>query len=171
QGLQAMINDANVLSLTSDHPNAEPLYRARFYFDPNSISMASGDTHIILRGYSGSSTVVLRVEIGYSAGGYQVRAGLANDGSTFTDTTWVSLTDAPHVIELDWHAAAGAGANDGSLTLWVDGVERHKLVGIDNDTRRIDRVLLGALASVDAGTRGTYYFDAFESRRRSYIGP
>ena len=24
---------------------------------------------------------------------------------------------------------------------------------------------------IDAGTRGTYYFDAFESRRQTYIGP
>jgi hypothetical protein len=24
---------------------------------------------------------------------------------------------------------------------------------------------------VDAGTLGTYYFDAFESRRQNYIGP
>ena len=25
-------------------------------------------------------------------------------------------------------------------------------------------------AGIDAGTRGTYFFDAFESRRLSYIG-
>jgi len=30
---------------------------------------------------------------------------------------------------------------------------------------------LGALAGMDAGTSGTYYFDAFESRRQNYIGP
>jgi hypothetical protein len=30
---------------------------------------------------------------------------------------------------------------------------------------------LGAVAGIDAGTRGTYYFDAFESRRQNYIGP
>ncbi len=41
----------------------------------------------------------------------------------------------------------------------------------DNDTRRIDRVRLGAVAGIDTGTRGTYYFDAFESRRQTAIGP
>ena len=41
---------------------------------------------------------------------------------------------------------------------------------MDNDSRRIDSVQLGAVMSVDAGTRGTYYFDAFESRREGYIG-
>ena len=171
QGLQAVIDDNNAVSVTSDHPNAERRYRARFHFDPNSVSMASGNAHIILRGYSGSSTVALRVEFGFSSSGYQVRAGLVNDGSTWTETSWFTLTDAPHTIELDWRAAAAVGANDGGLTLWIDGVERQNLTGIDNDTRRIDRVLLGALASIDTGTRGTYYFDAFESRRQTYIGP
>jgi len=42
---------------------------------------------------------------------------------------------------------------------------------MDNDTRRIDRVRLGAITGIDAGTRGTYYFDAFMSRRQTYIGP
>ena len=170
-GLQAVINDTTVLSVTSDHPNAEPRYRLRFYFDPNSIAMADGDAHIILRGYHGSSTVALRVEFGFAASGYQIRVGLVDDGTGWTETSWVPLTDAPHAIELDWRAATGAGANNGGLTFWVDGAQAADLTGIDNDTRRIDRLLLGALAGLDAGTRGTYFFDAFDSRRQSYIGP
>ena len=43
-------------------PTLEPRYRARFYFDPNSIPMANGNTHYIFYGYSGASTVVLRIE-------------------------------------------------------------------------------------------------------------
>jgi hypothetical protein len=170
-GLQAVIDDANVLSVMSDHPAAEPRYRARFYFDPNAISMASGDIHVILRGYSGASLVVLRVEFGYTAAGYQIRVGVVNDGAVWTSTSWFPLTDAPHATELDWRAASGAGANDGGLTLWIDGLEGQNVAGIDNDSLRIDRVLLGALSSIDPGTRGIYYFDAFESRKQSYIGP
>ncbi len=170
-GLQAVINDNNALSVTSDHPNAEPRYRLRFYFDPNSIAMANGDSHIIVRGYGGGSTIVLRVEFGFSNGAYRIRAGLLNDGSTWTETNWVTVSDAPHAIELDWRAASGAGANSGGLTLWMDNALQADLAGIDNDTRRMERVMLGALASVDSGTRGTYYFDAFDSRRQNYIGP
>jgi hypothetical protein len=29
----------------------------------------------------------------------------------------------------------------------------------------------GTFSGIDAGTRGTYYFDAFESGRQTYIGP
>ena len=40
-----------------------------------------------------------------------------------------------------------AGANNGWLTLWIDGAQ------------------LGGLSGIDAGTSGTAYFDAFGSRR------
>jgi hypothetical protein len=166
-----VIDDANAIYVTDDNPNAEPRYRMRFYFDPNSLAMADGDAHILFRGYSGTTTIVVRVEFGYSAGGYQIRAALMSDAATWTESNWIPITDASHAIELDWRAATAAGANDGGLTLWIDGTQQVDLTGIDNDTWRIDRARLGALASLDAGTSGTYYFDVFESRRQTYIGP
>jgi hypothetical protein len=63
------------------------------------------------------------------------------------------------------------GANDGGLTLWIDGTQQANVTRIDNDTRRIESVRMGAVSGVDIGTRGTEYFDAFESRRQTYIGP
>jgi hypothetical protein len=81
------------------------------------------------------------------------------------------ITDSPHFIEMDWRAATSAGANNGGLTLWIDGIQQADLTSVDNDTRRIDRVRLGAIAGIDTRTRGTYYFDAFESRRQTPIGP
>ena len=171
RGMQALIDDANTIYVTDDTPNAEPRYRSRFYFDPNSIPMASGDAHFIFKGFVGTSTEVLRVEFRLSAGAYQLRAALLNDSSTWINSNWFTISDAPHTVELDWRAATGAGANNGGLTLWIDGVQQQDLTGVDNDTRRMDRARLGALAGIDAGTRGTYYFDAFESRRQNFIGP
>ena len=94
-----------------------------------------------------------------------------NDGSTWTNTNWFTISDSPHSIELDWRAATSAGANNGGLPLWIDGTQQVDMVGVDNDAQRIDRVRLGVLADIDAGTSGMYYFDAFESRRQTYIGP
>jgi len=170
-GLQAVINDKNSIYVTDWKPFAEARYRARFYFDPNSVSMTSGNAHYIFYGLTGSSTVIERVEFRFSSGSYQIRAALVNDGATWTSSNWFTITDAPHPIELDWRAATAAGANNGGLTLWIDGVQKANLTGVDNDTRRIDSVRLGAVAGLDSGTRGTYYFDAFESRRQTYIGP
>ena len=145
-------------------------YRARFYFDPNTITMANGNAHYIFYGYSGASTVVLRIELRYS-GGYQLRAALVNNSTTWTTSNWFTISDAPHYLEIDWRASTAAGANNGYLTFWIDGVQQANLTGVANDTRRIDRVRLGPVAGIDTGTRGTTYFDAFESRRSTYIGP
>ena len=166
-----VIDDNNFIYVTDDRPNAEPRYRVRFYFDPNSISMASGDTHFIFNGFEGTSTAVMRVDFRRYSGTYQIRARLLDDSSNWINTTWFTISDAPHVIELDWRAATAVGANDGGLTLWIDGVQKANLTAVDNDTLRIDRVRLGAVSGIDSGTRGTYYFDAFESRRQTYIGP
>jgi hypothetical protein len=171
QGLQAVIDDVNPIYITDDSPNAEQHYRARFYFDPNSIIMASTDAHFIFKGFMGTGADVLQVEFRNSAGVYQIRGKLLNDASAFVVTNWFNISDAPHAIEVDWRAASGVGANNGGLTLWIDGIQQTNLTGIDNDTWWVDRARLGALAGMDAGTSGTYYFDAFESRRQSYIGP
>jgi hypothetical protein len=170
RGMQALINDNNTIFVTDDTPNAEAVYNARFYFDPNSITMASGDNHFILYGYSGSK-VVLRVQFRFSSGVYQMRAGLQNNSSTWTDTSYVAINDAPHAIEVDWRAATGAGTNDGGLTFWIDGAQVSGMSGIANDTYKIDSVRLGAVNGIDTGTRGTEFFDAFESHRQTSVGP
>jgi hypothetical protein len=50
-----------------------------------------------------------------------------------------------------------------------NGVQKQSLTFIDNDTRTLTDVRLGA-QGIETGTRGTIYFDDFESRRFSYIG-
>jgi len=174
QGMQALIDDNNTIYVTDDSPNAETRYRARFYFDPNSIPMLSGEAHFIFKGFLGTSTSTeaFRVEFHQSSGAYQIRAALMlDDGTTWVNTNWFTISDAAHFIELDWRASSGVGANNGGLTLWIDGAQQADLTGADNDTWRVDRARLGALSGIDNGTRGTYYFDAFESRRQNYIGP
>jgi len=172
QGLQALIDDNNALVVIDESPAAETRYRMRFYFDPNSITMATGNAHWLFQGFSGSGNVqVLQLELRFQASGYEIRALMVNDAKGWTSTSWIPLSDASHAFELDWRASTAAGANNGGLTFWIDGVQQADLMGVDNDTRRIDSVRLGAAGSVDNGTRGTYFFDAFESRRSTYIGP
>lgn len=171
QGLQAVINDNFAIYVVDDAPTAESRYRVRFYFDPNTIAMAANDMHQIFSGRSAAGTVVLQIEFRFSGGAYQVRALILGDGASATSSGWFTISDAPHALEMDWRAATGAGANNGGLTFWIDGVQRANVTGIDNDTRRIDLIRLGAGSGIDTSTRGTYYFDAYEARRQSYIGP
>lgn len=171
KGMRAQIDDNNAIWVMDLSPEAERTYRVRFYFDPNSISMVEGDLHTIFAGIKYPGFQVLRVDLRRYLGNYQLRTLVRNDDQTWRNTRWVTISDAPHFIELFWQAALYPGANNGILTFWIDGVQEANLQNIDNDTRYIDRVRLGAVAGVDDGTRGTYYFDAFESRRQTYIGP
>jgi len=171
RGLRAVIDDLNSVYVRDDSPNAEPRYRARFHFDPNSIAMASGNTHFIFKGFMGTTQEVVQMEFRLSSSVYQVRASLLNDASVWTYTNWFALSDAAHSIEFDWRASTSRGANNGGLGVWIDGAQQIDMPGIDNDTLRVDRIRLGALSGLDSSTRGTYYFDAFESRRQTYIGP
>jgi subtilisin family serine protease len=170
-GMLAALDDNNAIYVTDETPNAETRYRARFYFDPNSIAMASNNAHYVFFGYSGSSIQVARIELRFYKGSYQLRGALRNDGNSWTSSSWIPISDVSHFIEIDWRASTASGASNGGLTLWIDGLQRANLSGVDNDTRRIDQVQLGAIAGIDSGTRGAYFFDAFESRRQTYIGP
>lgn len=171
-GLQGMIANTTAMYVQDDSPNAEPRYRARFYFDPNSLVMASGDYQYILQGYANAAnTNVLRVEFKNTSGVYQLRARILNDSGVWQNTAYISITDAPHAIEVDWAAASAVNANDGYLTFWVDGVQQGSLVGIDDDTYRMERARLGLTYVSATGTSGTYFFDAFEARRETFIGP
>ena len=170
RGLQVLVNDTNPLYVADDSPGAETRYRARFYLDPNSISIAKNKGHLIFVGYNSAGTAVLQVELGFSSSSYRLRAGLLDDLGVLANTAWFTISDAPHLIEVDWRAATAPGANNGGLTLWIDEAQKTDMTRVDNDTRQIDSVRLGAISGIDSRTRGTYYLDAFESRRHTYIG-
>jgi len=118
----------------------------------------------------GASTEVVRLEFRQSAGAYQIRHGAFQNDSSWVYNNWITISDASHSIELDWFAATTSPSN-GSLSLWIDGGGQFILAGVDNGGKQIDSARLGALTGIDNGTRGTYYFDAFESHRQTYIGP
>lgn len=171
RGMNILVDDTVPLYVTDDTPAAEARYRARFTFDPNTLLLPNGLAHSIFYGYQGTNTVVLRLEFRSYNGVYQLRGALRDDGSTWKAGSWYNLSDAPHTVELEWRAATTAGANNGSLALWLDGVQKGSVASVDNDTRRIDRIRLGAVAELDAGTQGSYFFDGFKATRTSYIGP
>lgn len=98
-------------------------------------------------------------------------------GSPTTPPTAPSVMNATiqqaNQIHLTWtdNANNESGFELERSTTGIGGVQQADLTGVDNDTRRVDRARLEALSGVDNGTRGTCYFDVFESRRQNYVGP
>jgi hypothetical protein len=169
--MQVLINDTTSIYVTDNSPTAEQRYRARLYLDPNSLTMAEGNAHYIMMGLASDGFSVFQLDFRFSGGNYQIRLRQKDDLDLQTSTDWATISDAPHFIELEWWAASAVGANDGGVNVWIDGIASGSLSNLDNDTRRIDSVRLGAVTGLDASTIGTYYIDAFESRRQTYIGP
>ncbi|HET7010804.1 MAG TPA: integrin alpha [Anaerolineales bacterium] len=169
-GLQAVIDDKKSIYVVDDTPAAETTYQVRFYFDPNGISMADDDAHVLLTTLSSTGSVAFRAELRRYPGEYQIRVTAMLDRGRYS-TPWMTLTDAPHFLEIGWQAASGIDTRDGALGLWVDGELRDENASLDNDSRRIDSVHWGAVSDLDAGTQGVYFFDAFFSTRGIPIGP
>ena len=166
RGLQVFVDDLTPIYVTDDRPNAESEYQVQLRFDPNSLPMNNGSAHTLFYGYVGTSTPILRLDLRFANNGYFVRPYARNDGATWlTSAAWYPISDGRHDLVLSWRAATAVGANNGRLRLLINGVQKANLTTIDNDTRRLDRVRLGAVVGIDAGTFGAYFLDAFASYR------
>ncbi len=172
-GLSALVTDSSALYVQNDTPAAEPRYRARFLFDPNGFNPGGGggnSTVRLLVGFQGTSTRTITIVLRHRQGQFSVQAQALLNGGGQGSTAFVNVTDAPHAIEMDWRRASAASANDGSLQLWIDGAAAGALGGLNNDTTGVDMVRLGP-QNLQAGATGTLFFDRFESRRQTPIGP
>jgi hypothetical protein len=171
-GLQALIDDNSNLRAIDSSPLDETHYRARFYFNPNSLVMSSGKAHFILDGmYLDTNDAILRIELIYENGQYKLRTRVMKDNYAYINSSKYVISDDWHVVEVEWQASSAPGANDGFINFWIDGNLMETISNIDNDLHTIGEVRLGATAGVDAGTAGSMFFDNFESRRNTYIGP
>jgi len=171
QGLAVVIDDNKPLYLLDETPWSEWTYSAAFFFDPNSIVMKNANVHNIFVERDGAGLAINIVQFRRYANAYQLRFQTRTDGTKYVNTPWQTIGDGPHRLTIGWSAATGPGHKNGSYTF---GIEPYPNISgswwwfkynIDNDTRRIDSVLLGPSSGIDKQTRGTYYLDGFDSWR------
>ena len=171
-GLQAVVDDTNPLYVQDDTPAGEPRYRVRLYLDPNGYDPGVAQSHLrtrILIAFDGSGRRALTLVLRRLNGTYGVMARVRRDDGTRADTGFFTISDAPHLIEVDWRRS-DPGLGNGSVQLFIDDVSITVLGGIENDATAIESARLGALA-VKTGAAGTLRYDQFESRRLRYVGP
>jgi hypothetical protein len=173
-GLQAFVDDTNGLYVQDDTPKDETTYRVRFYFHPGDFDPGEGLSHFRTRifiAFEEAPTRRLFALILRRIGGqYSLMGRVRRDDNTQADAGFFPIAAAQHFIEGRWVRATAPGASDGVFELWVDGAPQATLTSVDNDVSTVDFVRLGAL-SVKTGASGTLYFDEFESRRETLIGP
>ncbi len=166
-----MINSTQSLYVSDAAPAAESVYHARFYLSPNSISMNNGKSHDIFVGRNSSGTSIFRLQFQRASGAYQVRGVVRTNSGTEQTTSWYTISNASHAIEIAWQAASTTSGSNGSLSLWIDGALKQTRSSVANGTYRLEEARLGVVSGVASGISGTEYFDAFVSTRNTYIGP
>jgi hypothetical protein len=152
---------------------AGPVFRFRFYVDPNGLQVVDWKNFVIARTRSGGTArqwVVLR----YHGGLYELRLVVRDDNGTTRYSGYHVISDAEHMVEVYIRHASGAMAEDGAAVMYVDGAQVTQIVSLDayDADKRPNNLQLGAVSGVDAGTLGTLYFDELILREgEGEIGP
>ena len=173
-GLQAQVDDTNGLYVQDDTPKDETTYRARFYFHPGDFdpgeSQAHFRTRIAIAFEEAPTRRLMALVLRRQGGQYSLMGRARRDDNTQSNTGFLPITASAHTVEVRWVRASAPGAEDGIFAMWIDGDLKALQTTLDNDVSTVDFVRLGAL-SVKTGAAGTLYFDEFESRRETYVGP
>ena len=137
-------------------------FRVRCYIDINTLTM--GDTNIIVfllaRGTAPDGDL-LKILIRYDIGpGYRIAFRAYRDNGTNIQSNFYAISDDPHYVEAHVVRSTGAGDNNGTAELWVDGVSQEVIAGVDNYDilPATNKVRIGAM-SVGAGVADTFYLD------------
>lgn len=163
-GISVLFDDTTenyVYPAALDPVNTSGKYRARFYLDPNSLTMGNGENFWIFAMRGGGNFLAYVGLRKTTVDGFQIWAWIYPDSGGGSGTSYYNITDEPHYIEAYLQRASGSAANDGSLQLLIDGASQETVSGIDNYDRFAtwNSFRLGAVAGKDAGTSGTFYLD------------
>ena len=159
-GLACLIDDTTSIAVWDSTPTTAKRYRIRFYFDPHTITMGTNGQLGLFRamgdGWDDTCYVMLQYTTVYTI------YILNTTDTTYSWSSNYTITDAPHCIEMDWKASTAPGANNGFMSLWIDGVLQGTIANIDNDTKNIGFIGIGA-QNVSSGISGTFFLDDFAS--------
>ncbi len=171
-GLKAVIDDTNTIYVRDNTPVAEKRYRVRFYIDPNTLTMADNDSLYPFFAWDSAWQGEFDIFLERSSGVYNIAVSITKDTVAPVASARYPITDAPHWVEVDWKASSAPGADNGFITLWIDGVLKETIANVDNDTKQLDHITFGSTIREGTGTSGTLYLDDFESNNDgSPIGP
>jgi hypothetical protein len=158
-GLSALIDDTTAIYGLKNISAPASQLRVRYYIDPNSLTMAVGDSFHQFYVDRPSSVRVMRASLNR---GYSLSVSIYNDAGSLAwgSTAW-AITDAPHYLEILLVRATTNVSANGYVSIWIDGVFKEMSTGVDNydAVAAITNVKFGAVGGIDAGTSGTFYVD------------
>ena len=163
--------------VSSDHPNQEKVYRARFWIDQRQLQIVEGDAGVNnLRYFLGIDQQPVTPGTAQHIVGFLTKSPddnnfhfivwVGDDGGTFRNGGNIFLGGQPRQVEVQWAAASAPGANDGMVQISrVDNAaQTDGRMDLDNDEKEVDRFRAGVFAN-PSGLTDSYIFDEFESFR------
>jgi len=150
--------------------------RWRFYFDPNSLSMSSGDSilscQVIADGTYLSITDWGYTEFLHNGSNYQLTPNVRDDNDSSITLATATISDAEHYIELMVTRESSDGAANGTFEYWVDGVSIDSSSSIENYNMfpTLESFTLGFYWTNQANTGSIYYDDLIANDDGSEIG-
>ena len=147
-------------------PNAETMYDANFYFNPND-SMTAEPVDIFL-GIDQNNQAIFGIQYQYlDANSFQLRSWVMYaDGPAFS--SWDVIRTEPgeddpmiltHKLDVAWTSGESAG-----FSFYVDDRLFSTMVG-DSSEFQLEEVILGPASGTSAVDSGSMYFDEFTSSR------
>jgi hypothetical protein len=162
-GLALLIDDTNDLRVTKNISLSTTDIRLRFYIDPNGLSMSTGAlAEIQAVKVNTTPGSICLVSLYYDGSDYQIKATAIEDNGTEIDSSYYTITDSAHYIEIHLDRSGSAGMSNGTLDLWIDGVHKEQITGVDNF--HIWAYINGCTLEFEhvSGTiSGTFYLDAY----------
>jgi len=173
-GMEIFISGDSGSWVMDDSPSLEKVYRAKFLYDPNGMSIVKGQSMVIMEGRSddwqnpgGGTIKAFRVVIKKKGSGYYIRVkAWYNTGKKLSSKpVHIGPTGfaGTKQIEVEWWAGNGDDPI-GRCRVRVDGGAWSD-VGVKNKLMAIEKVTLGAFLFTSPSTSGSNYFDSFESFR------
>lgn len=138
-------------------------FSSLFYFDPNGITMSTGDecNLLAMQQEGGSYGYFALVLLYKAAGGYQLAFQGINDAGSLVIADYESITDVKHTVRFECVRATNSTSSDGSYEWWIDEVSKGSVSGVDNYNRMqdYDWTIRFGVSGVDTGTRGYLLMD------------
>ena len=160
--MECLIDDTLDIRGSLDISSPTTDFRCRFYIDPNTLTMGTGDAFMVMcaRRTTPTTDNALRVQLNNDGSNYGIRIIYYDDANDYDLTSYYTITDAEHYIEVHIVRSSNGGS-DGTAELWIDGASKEQLTGIDDydSFPTINVVRLGAFDGIDATTSGTFYLD------------
>ena len=135
----------------------------RFRFDPNTPEFQTGATLNLTLGFQAPSAPrpFLALLKRNAAGSLVVQFQSRNDAGVIKSTA-VAITDAPHVLEIDWRRSETTYVPTGYLRAWIDGVLVAEHLNLDNDELYLSEIRIGALGTAGM-VKGRVFVDQIEA--------